>query len=161
MDIAIRFGGGNYPGVHSQLFLREDIFPVCSPAMLRDQPPPSCPEDLLKLPLLHDRRPAAGEDWASWLSALGVGLPVPAGGTTFNQQDMVLQAAMDSQGVALTRTHLVVDDVKAGRLVKPLEDKVRASLSYYLVCLSEALEMPKVAAFRAWVLAEAVESVES
>ena len=73
---------------------------------------------------------------------------------------MVLQAAMDSQGVALTRTQLVVDDLKAGRLVKPLKDKVRASQSYYLVCLAESLEMPKVAAFRAWMLAEAAEPID-
>ena len=160
VDIAVRFGVGRYSGVHSELILNEDIFPVCSPALLRDMPPPTCPEDLLKLPLLHDRRPAAGEDWATWLSALGVGFPVPAGGTTFSQQDMVLQAAMDSQGVALSRTHLVVDDLKAGRLVKPLKDKVHANLAYYLVCLAESLEMPKVAAFRAWMLAEAAEPID-
>lgn len=160
VDIAVRFGAGNYPGLNAELFLGDDIFPVCSPALLRDIPAPTCPEELLRLPLLHDRRPAAGEDWTSWLSALGVQLPVPAGGTTFSQQDMVLQAAMDSQGVALTRTQLVVDDLKAGRLVKPLKDKVRASQSYYLVCLAESLEMPKVAAFRAWMLAEAAEPID-
>jgi LysR family transcriptional regulator, glycine cleavage system transcriptional activator len=160
VDIAVRFGVGHYPGVHSELILHEDIFPVCSPTLLRDIPPPTCPEDLLKLPLLHDRRPAAGEDWSSWLSALGVGLPVPAGGMTFNQQDMVLQAAMANQGVALSRTHLVVDDLKAGRLVKPLTDKVHANLAYYLVCLGEALETPKVAAFRAWMLSEAAEPID-
>lgn len=155
VDIAVRFGAGSYPGLHVELFLSDDIFPVCSPVLLQDVPPPTCPADLLKLPLLHDRRPAAGEDWASWLSAIGVGLPVPAGGTTFSQQDMVLQAAMDCQGVALTRTQLVIDDLKAGRLVKPLQDKIRANEAYYLVCLSEAMEMPKVAAFRAWMLDEA------
>ncbi len=160
VDIAVRLGSGNYPGLHVEPFLQEDIFPVCSPALLQGHPAPKSPEDLLKFPLLHDRRPAAGEDWWSWLSALGVTQPVPTGGTTFSQQDMVLQSAMDSQGVALSRTHLVADDLKAGRLVQPLAEKVRASQSYYLVCLTESLEMPKVAAFRAWMLAEAAEAVD-
>jgi LysR family glycine cleavage system transcriptional activator len=158
VDIAVRLGSGNYPGLHVEAFLQEDIFPVCSPALLQDRPAPKTPEDLLKFPLLHDRRPAAGEDWWSWLAALGVSQPVPAGGTAFSQQDMVLQAAIDSQGVALSRTQLVIDDLKAGRLVQPLKETVRASQSYYLVCLAESLEMPKVAAFRDWMVAEAAEA---
>jgi len=160
VDIAVRFGSGNYPGLHVELFLQDDIFPVCSPSLLRERPAPACPEDLLAFPLLHDRRPAAGEDWWSWLAALGLSHTVPAGGTTFSQQDMVLQAAMDSQGVALSRTQLVAEDLKAGRLVMPVREKVRASQSYYLVCLAESLEMAKVAAFRDWMVTEAAEAVD-
>ncbi|MBL6598203.1 MAG: transcriptional regulator, partial [Alphaproteobacteria bacterium] len=146
--------------LHVELFLQDDIFPVCSPTLLRERPAPACPEDLLAFPLLHDRRPAAGEDWWSWLAALGLSHTVPAGGTTFSQQDMVLQAAMDSQGVALSRTQLVAEDLKAGRLVKPVREKVWASQSYYLVCLAESLEMAKVAAFRDWMVTEAAEAVD-
>jgi LysR family glycine cleavage system transcriptional activator len=158
VDIAVRFGDGRYPGLHVERFLDEEIFAVCSPALLRDTTPPKNSGDLLRLPLLHDRHTSPGEDWNSWLSALGIDEPVPTGGISFSQQDMVLQAAIDSQGVALTRTHLVNDDLKAGRLVRPLPVGRRALNSYYLVCLAEALEMPKVAVFRAWMLDEAIET---
>ena len=114
VDIAVRFGDGHYPGLHVERFLDEEIFAVCSPALLRDTTPPENLEDLLRLPLLHDRHTSPGEDWKSWLSALGIDELVPTGGISFSQQDMVLQAAIDSQGVALTRTHLVNDDLKAG-----------------------------------------------
>lgn len=158
VGVAIRFGGGDYPGLHVERFLDEEIFPVCSPALLRDVASPRKPEDLLRLPLLHDRNTSAGEDWASWLAVQGVDASIPSGGMSFSQQDMVLQAAIDSQGVALTRTHLVNDDLAAGRLVRPLKNAIQARHAYYMVCLAEALEMPKVAAFRAWVLDEAVQS---
>jgi hypothetical protein len=42
----------------------------------------------------------------------------------------------------------------------PVREKVRASQSYYLVCLAESLEMAKVAAFRDWMVTEAAEAVD-
>lgn len=155
VDIAVRFGSGNYPGFYSNGFLTDEVFPVCSPALLPDARRLQSLEELVRLPLLHDRVTGTGEDWTSWLGNNGFQGRVPPGGMTFSQQDMVLQAAIASQGVALTRTHLVIDDLEAGRLVRPVPHAVQAESAYYLVCPQVALEMPKVVAFRDWVLDEA------
>ena len=69
---------------------------------------------------------------------------------------MVVQAAAEGQGVALARrSALAAGDLAAGRLVKPFEVSLPHELTYYLVCPEATAERPKIAAFRAWLLAEA------
>ena len=33
VDMAVRYGRGNWPGLRAQWLMAEDIFPVCSPAL--------------------------------------------------------------------------------------------------------------------------------
>src|SRR5258708_33262432 len=53
-DIALRAGGGRYPGMRVDLILTEKIFPVCSPSLLSGARPLRVPEDLRQHTLLHD-----------------------------------------------------------------------------------------------------------
>ncbi len=61
---------------------------------------------------------------------------------------MVVQAALAS-------SVLVADDLAAGRLVRPFDLGLPLSFAYYVVSTEAAADQPKVAAFRAWILAEA------
>jgi LysR family glycine cleavage system transcriptional activator len=76
-------------------------------------------------------------------------------GPRFAQTHMGLQAALAGQGVALADQVLAGEDLRAGRLVRPLPQEVRADSGYWFVCPEDAVDRPRVAAFRAWLLEEA------
>lgn len=152
VDVAIRYGQGDYPGLESVRLMTEELFPVCSPALLRGGKPLRKPADLQFHTLLHDDFQV---DWRLWLLAAGVKGVDPARGPTFTDSSMVIQAAVEGQGVALARSVLSASDLAAGRLVKPFEVSMQASWAYYLVYPPATRDSPKIAAFRNWLLIEA------
>jgi LysR family glycine cleavage system transcriptional activator len=160
-DVAIRMGRGNYPGLRVDALFGEVMFPVCSPRLLAGPQPLRTPEDLLYHVLLHDVDVSASafmavpQAWRLWLERAGVqGIEVDRG-PVFEDSAMLLDAAAEGQGVALGRSALVAADLAAGRLVKPFEISLPFELTYYLVCPEAIADRPKIAAFRAWLLAEA------
>jgi LysR family transcriptional regulator, glycine cleavage system transcriptional activator len=157
IDMAVRYGGGNYPGLETQLLMRETVIPVMSPDLLA-QTPVLEPADLGKHILLHDGSPAADEscpDWTMWLAARGVKGVDGARGPRLNQSSLVLEAAIVGRGVALAKRALAQDDLDAGRLVAPLDISTNVDFAYYLVYPKPKARMPQVKAFIAWITAEA------
>ncbi|MDX5360722.1 MAG: transcriptional regulator GcvA [Alphaproteobacteria bacterium] len=152
VDIAVRYGSGGYKGLEFEKLMDEDVFPVCSPALLSGPHPLRTPADLVHHTLIHDDMRI---DWAAWLAAAGVEGVDARRGPAYNLSSYVLQAAIDGQGVALGRGALVSDDLRAGRLVKPFAVTLPAMFSYYVVCPKGALDRPKVKAFRDWLFEEA------
>ena len=74
-DIAIRYGTGRYPGLDVELLLKNEVFPVCSPELLRNGSPLDTPEDLAHHALIHDQavdRDPLAPTWSMWLKAAGV-----------------------------------------------------------------------------------------
>ncbi len=150
IDVAIRFGHGGWPGLRADWLMAEDIFPVCSPALL---PRLRAPADLAQHTLLHvDTR---RDEWQLWLTAAGVPAALAARPSlSFDQRLMALQAAMDGLGVALGYERIMEADLAAGRLVAPFTG-VRFSerpAGYYIVAPKETAEMPKIARFRDWLM---------
>lgn len=166
-DVAIRMGRGDYPGLRVDALFGEVMFPVCSPHLLAGPKPLSRPEDLRHHVLLHDVDVSASaftavpQAWRLWLERAGVqGIDVERG-PVFQDSAMLLDAAAEGQGVALGRSALVAADLAAGRLVKPFDISLPFELTYYLVCPEATADRPKIAAFRAWLLAEAQEQGSS
>lgn len=156
VDVAIRLGHGEYPGLHSNLLLREHVFPVCSPDFLQDHEPLNEPADLLKSSLLLRLGDPAHPNWQDWFAKAGVERATLIEGSRFPDSNMALQAAMDGQGVALARSAHVCTDLKAGRLVRLFDVDYPSGVSYYLVCPEVTAEKPHIQAFRKWLLAEAL-----
>jgi len=164
-DLALRFGTGRYPGHHVDFVMDDYVLPVAQPALLAAHQASVGgkatfdAEALARFPLIYDsavERDASGTDWRSWFENAGVANPPRPTGLRFSQADLMLQAAAQGQGVALARYSLVHDDLVSRRLVPVLKDAMlRARYDYYLVCLPEKAERPAVAAFRAWLHAEA------
>ena len=74
-DVAIRFGAGVYPGMRADRLFEEELFPVCSPGLLKGAEPLRQPGDLRRHTLIHLDWQAQGEtwpDWRMWLLAAGV-----------------------------------------------------------------------------------------
>jgi LysR family transcriptional regulator, glycine cleavage system transcriptional activator len=150
-DIGIRTGRGRWPGLRSDLILTERLTVVCSPELAKSVPL-KAPHDLAKVTLLHDE---PRERWAIWFRRLGLDDVDPWRGPGFSHSNMVIQAAIAGQGVAVVGETLATDELKAGRLVRPFPETLPTDYSYYLVYLEAAAERPKIVAFREWVLAEA------
>jgi LysR family glycine cleavage system transcriptional activator len=163
VDIGIRFGNGNYPGLRTDRLFEDTMFPVCSPKLLKGAHPLRHPRDLRRHTLIHVDWNAQGEiwpNWEMWLRAAGVHKEAGgARGIHFTQTDLAIQAAIDGQGVALGDSTLAADDLASGRLVRPFELSLKgpSQFAYYLVCPETTAELPLVRAFREWILAEAAQ----
>ncbi len=151
-DVGIRIGhnGGNWPGLRTDLISTEFCFPVCSPALLATGTLRE-PTDLRHHVLLHDQ----SDDWQIWFRLVGVTGIDTTRGPGFNDASMVIQAAIDGQGVAIARGMLAAEDLAAGRLVRLFGHSFPADYAYYLACPEADADHPKIAAFRIWLLAEA------
>ena len=151
VDMAVRYGHGNWPGLRAAYLMAEDIFPVCSPALRAGPAPLRAPRDLEHHTLLHAM--LGREDWQLWLTAAG--LPTAWAtrrGLSFDQSFMTIQAAIDGRGVALGRGRLVEDDMAAGRLVAPFDVVLPAQAGYYVVAPEATADTPKIALFRDWLM---------
>jgi len=153
VDIAIRHGDGNRPGLDVQRLYSERLFPVCSPRLVAGRKRITKAADLLKFPLL---RLEDAKNWARLFEAAGVKAPVGPG-PVLNRASMLIDAAIDGQGIALARTALAAWDLINGRLVRPIDVSLRMANTYWIVCPKSALTVPKIATFRNWVFAETAE----
>ncbi|TFV46796.1 transcriptional regulator GcvA [Bradyrhizobium niftali] len=153
VDAAIRYGRGQWPGLRADWLMADELFPVCSPSLLRGDKPLQRPEDLRNHPLLHTSN-ANSDDWRLWLTAAGLPADIAKQpGITFDMIFMTIQAAIDGIGVAMGRTSYVQDDIAKGRLVVPFKIALPADAGFYLVAPEGRREAPKLAAFRQWIVA--------
>ena len=160
VDLGIRYGDGNYPGLRCDVLFEEDVFPICSPSLLEGPHPLVRPEDLQWHRLLRQDRVSdqpTWPDWGMWLRAAGVRNVDPTQGPEFasGSYGLMMDAALAGQGVALASSVLAADDIEGGRLVKPFDFGMHQSLRYYLVGPEATADEPMTAAFREWVISEA------
>jgi LysR family glycine cleavage system transcriptional activator len=155
VDAAIRYGRGQWQGVRADWLMADEMFPVCSPALLRAAKPLKRPEDLRDHVLLHTSN-VYTDDWRLWLTAAGLPADLPnQPGITFDLIFMTVQAAIDGIGVAMGRTSYVQDDINKGRLVVPFKIALPTDAGFYLVSPQARTDSPKLAAFRQWLGASA------
>lgn len=158
VQIAVRYGHGNYPGLHVELLMRTEAFPACAPALIERPAPLRTPEDLAQHTLIHDESTpgdARYPDWAMWLRAAGVTNVDAAHGLRFNSVTLAMDAAIAGRGVVLARSVFARDDLAAGRLMRPFGDAVPVDFSVFVVTTPALLRNAKVRAFRDWLVAEA------
>ncbi|WP_457406346.1 transcriptional regulator GcvA [Pseudomonas sp. TE24901] len=153
-DVAIRLGNGNYPGLHSEFLLREQIFPVASPALLDRFGTPHDPAELLRYPLLTRDGADLVPKWEAWFQHVGVGISALNESVRFADTNMTIEAALLGQGVALARSGHVEAQISDGRLVRLFNEPFASPVAYYFVCPKGIEAQPHVVSFREWLLAE-------
>jgi len=151
VDMAIRFGAGEWDGLDSEFMLRVDYTPVCSPALLKGKHPLKGPGDLRHHTLLHEDD---YDGWTQWLAVAGVSDVNPRRGPIIDDVTAILQTAIDGGGVALGRVAMIERELAAGNLVKPFDVTVLSDLGYHLVYLPDALAQEKLRAFRDFIMQE-------
>lgn len=121
-DLAVAFGAAlDFEGTAMTL-ARPRVFPVCSPdylatrraALLR-------PSDLLSQKLVHEDD---GGWWTSWFAAFGVKARL-APQISFLSADHAIDVALSGGGVALANEILVAEELRSGRLLRPIADSVQ------------------------------------
>lgn len=153
VDIALRHGLGHYPGLESIPLLAPVLVPVASSALLASGPPISNPQDCLHYPLLQDSDRA---DWALWLQAHGVDVDSSARrGPSFDEELLLLRAAVTGQGIALVQDNHAREDLENGTLVIALDRPWPARFAYYAVSRPQALRQAHVQAFISWLKEQA------
>ncbi|WP_423454464.1 transcriptional regulator GcvA [Ottowia sp. VDI28] len=162
VDIGVRYGTGTWPGLVAEKLMDEEVFPVCSPELLRKTGPFSKPGHLESATLIHDLSMdghSGFPTWELWFRRLGMEGVSASRGLRINNSAAVLQAAMEGRGIALARSVMVHDDLMSGRVVR-LFPRIRltSALAYYVVYRPESAEMPGLTAFRRWLFREVLES---
>jgi LysR family glycine cleavage system transcriptional activator len=153
VDLAIRFGRGPWPGLHSEKLVEIRIFPVASPTLVQGDPPLACPRDLARHTWLEETH--VPEAWSLWLRAAGVAGLGPARTLRYDNAQLLIDAAAAGQGVALLSDVLVERALAEGRLVRPFPVSVESPSTYHLVGRPEQIDEPRIRAFRSWARAEA------
>lgn len=160
VDVGLRYGLGQYPGLRTRLFMQEEVFPMASPTLLSGPHPLRRWEDLRHHTLLHDFALLGSEPWLgwpAWLRAARVeGLDMERG-LHFDNSAMLYQACMDGHGVGIGRSALLGEALQAGRLVPLFDARRPADYSYYVVAPEAAADHPRVRAFMDWVVEQGAE----
>ena len=159
IDVAIRFCPQAMAGTNAVRLFGERVFPVCSPALLRDPGRPlKVPADLRHHVLLHVDDPDGRwpwQSWRPWLEAVGVPDLKPAGSLRLSGYEQVIPAAIAGHGVALGRSPLTDHAIRSGELAVPFAAAASSERAYWIVAAHHATVRPEVAGFIAWLQAEA------
>ncbi len=153
VDVGVRAGAGDWPGMESHFLFPTVQTPLCTPRMREALGGLARPEDLLEAP-----RIGSDAEWSTWFCAAGV---TPAQGPTAptrlmaDTQTLEVASALGGQGVALGSPILFSAEIAAGRLVRPFEAVMPLGHGYWLVYPKERRRSPKIVAFRDWLLAQA------
>jgi len=152
IDVALRLGRGEWPGMAADLLFSAGQAPLCTPEV-RARLGIARPEDLL-----HAPRIGLEQEWADWFAAMGLEGVVAESPTRLvaDLQTVEVGAALAGHGVALGVATLFAGEIASGRLVQ-LFDTPPAPLGYWLVYPEERRRSPKIVAFRNWLLARVAE----
>jgi LysR family glycine cleavage system transcriptional activator len=156
-DLAIRFGRGVYPGLHAELCMPVEVFPVCSPLLLTGEHPLVTPADLKHQTLLHDDstyRDVSNPDWSMWLRHAGIEGIDATRGPSFWPSHLVIDAALDGLGVALVKKNWIEKDLAAGTLVRPFEVSLPVEFSYFVVYPESRIGDRHINTFVDWIRSE-------
>ncbi len=154
-DVAIRYGRGNYDGLLSEELLRETLFPVCAPGLFDGEAATPCA--VLKHTLIHDDSSIEDEsapNWTMWLKAAGVTAPDGMPAVHFNNNALAIEAAVAGRGVALARSAIAEEDIKAGRLIKPFGEAVPVNFAHHIVYPKDKIKNERVQDFIEWLREE-------
>ena len=151
IDIAIRWGKGEWPGLTVERLMAAQSAPVCSPVLLEGEHGIQSLDALRHHTLLHERDYS---EWTEWLTAAGVPEVDGQRGPVIDNPGVLLSAALEGHGVMLGILGMLAEELDSGKLVAPFGMTPDPKLAYYLVYLLGALERPKVRAFRDFLMEE-------
>jgi LysR family glycine cleavage system transcriptional activator len=145
-DAAIRFGDGHWPGLAADRLFETECFPVAAPGLL----PPGGPISASVLDGVVLLDIAQTPDlWPQYLAGAGLEGYRPRRVQTFDNVQVLYEAAANGLGLGLGARQLVDGQLAAGRLVAAFGNPpVRLRQSYYLVCRSDRRERPALRALR-------------
>lgn len=149
VDVALRVGRGDWPGVRSELLFEEYVFPVCSPEFLHRHAA-QIEAGFAGLPLIQEDV----DLWPMWFAAAGLRAQPACCGPMFDDSSLTVDAAAAGLGVALVRRLHAQEALAAGKLVRISAVAVRDPYSCYLVWRENNPRIASIRRFADWVQAE-------
>lgn len=146
LDAAIRFGDGAWHGMEALALFEAPMAPLCTPALASRL---RTPADLAGERLLRSYR---ADEWPGWFAAAGCDCP-PIRGPVFDSSWIMVEAALQSHGVALAPVMMFSRELESGRLVQPFPTTI-SNGRYWLTWPRAKPPGPALTAFAQW-LAEA------
>ena len=157
-DVAIRLGNGHYPALHSEFMLREQIFPVASPDLLKRFGTPHEPAELLRYPLLTRDGADLVPKWEAWFEHVGVGVSPFKESVRFADTNITIEAALLGQGIALARSGHVEAEINDGSLIRLFDVPFASPVAYYFVCPKGIETQPHIVSFRNWLMVQSTQA---
>ena len=156
IDVAVLFGDGRFKQGQSHWLFSEEVFPVCSPALLKQQTAPLPLTALLDMPLLHLRGENSSHwfDWSGVFRELAIATPPAPGQLRFDNYTLLIQAAIAGQGVAIGWRHLVDNLLEQGLLCRPIRETATSRYGYYVVLPQRKRRSVLIQRFVDWLMAE-------
>src|SRR5262249_44053424 len=74
---------------------------------------------------------------------------------SFDDNGLIIAAAVDAQGIAIVRAILAADELREGKLMRVFELSLRQRLGYYIVCPQATADRPHIKTIRRWLRGEA------
>ena len=158
LDLAIRFGRGEYPGLTSRLLLEDHLLPVCHPSLIDKNRP--IPEQLAELHLLEDVAVDIEMARRVFQDALGVEFRQESTKLRVSDSTMLVEAVLSGQGFALLRFSLAYELLERGHLICALPMHIKSVFDFYLVAPESNFKRPKVRKFENWLRKE-IQSIET
>ncbi|MDH4563660.1 LysR substrate-binding domain-containing protein [Pseudomonas sp. BN411] len=158
-NAAVTLGLEEHPQYVAEYLFSEEIFPVCTPGFLQQNPQITTLEGLMSVTLLNlsashwKARLWAPVDWSFWLKQFGLDAAKCKETMDFSHFSMLLDAVQEEVGVGLAWRHLVQPQLDAGKLVRPLAETCFADdRKHYFVCRRELAASPEMQILRNWLL---------
>ena len=153
LDLAIRFGQGQYPGLVVERLMDDELFPVAAPSLLASQGTPASPADLADYLLLRDNSPPT-MNWPGWLAKAGQRDLAVRYGMMVSDAGQLLGMAQAGLGIALARRSLLGTSLEDGRLTRLFDIGLLSPFAYYLVQRPQSAGRPAVGRFVRWLRQE-------
>ena len=151
VDIDLRHGEGNWPGLFVEGLVDERFLPVCAPSLCA--PGTLRPADLPRFRLIHSAK--SQMQWGRWFAATGISPPTRWRRVLFDRSHMAIDAAVNGLGIALESDLMMWRELRDRSLICPLTRPPSASrVTQWLACPHERLRQRRVRLFVDWVRAE-------
>lgn len=151
-DVGIRSGSGRWSGMIAHKIFDADFTPMLSPALAASIGGVKTPDDLLRLPIVDPSDPW----WKLWFSAAGIAEPDLRGDprSGFGDQHLEGKAVIAGQGVGILTPAFYETELEQGQLIQPFDIVGTADHFYWLVYPESRRNVPKIRAFRDWLLSQ-------
>jgi len=150
--LAVDWGEGSWSGLQNYHLMDITYAPVLSKALMAERGGLKSPKNLARYSIIHQRDRS---EWAAWLTLAGCADLTLKEEITITDTNMVMQAALEGQGVSLGIFPFVDQELKAGKLVKPFDIELKPTRSFYLLAKPSSERTPEVASVIRWLLDQA------
>jgi LysR family glycine cleavage system transcriptional activator len=151
VDACIKIGGKVETELDHHYLFTSELFPVCSPNLLKNKPEIKQRENFKEAKILQVH--PSKYDWQIWLKSADLKDADPDAGLQFDSYDHAITTAMQGLGVAMGMQPYVKNELDSGLLVELFPElRTKHVASWYFVCRKEKSHLKKITLFKDWLI---------